>query len=204
MDEKEQLAQRVREFIRENCDVNMNVNYGQDHNDQWYVIFDSWGEREKFEEMIENDFSEEEIDEINRIFEFVFSDEYDLCQNCYRVIRTSPDSYSWVQTFWIQEDGGIYCEQCVRKEYADDYLEEKINNFKSANTIFSEAELIERGYVKLENEYEVGWHEHQDDDPEKIFKKLVEKHKEILFNIDWVGQFDCHYSVYIKQEKTEE
>ena len=53
-----------------------------------------------------------------------FSDEYDLCSDCERVVRTSPNSYLWQPDFWRKtndwEEQELICKECIQPgEYID-------------------------------------------------------------------------------------
>jgi hypothetical protein len=136
--------------------------------------------------------------------EWGFSDEYTTCSDCENVIRTSPDSYSWQPDYFIG-DGYIACNKCFNDnpDYQEAYIEEKINNPKNAiNGLISEEQLEELGFVKFnaEESYESGWYQGQTDDPQEIYEALRERFNEVVFFINGVGQFDTHFSAFVRNE----
>ena len=86
-----------------------------------------------------------------------FSNEYSVCEHCNKAFRTSPDSYSWVANYWVG-DRFILCEDCVREDYSEEYLESLENNPNTANTILSDNEIEKAGYEKVVVNYESGWY----------------------------------------------
>jgi len=60
--------------------------------------------------------------------------------------------------------------------------------------------LGEYGYSAYNSGYESGFHPGQNADPKKIAKELREKGiTDFIFVMDDVNQFDCEFSVWIKQ-----
>jgi hypothetical protein len=195
---------KVFEYFNENSlwdDIFMQD--GFDHDGDHYSIFDGWDDVEKFEVGVREVLGLGENDSVENALEtnIVFSDEYSICDDCRHVIRTSPDSYSWQPDYYIG-DGFIVCGDCFRdnSDYQTDYLEDKINNPKSAvNGLLSEEQIEELGFTKYNSDsYENGWHYGQNDSPEKIYDNLKGEYEEILFYIDGTGQFDIHFSVWVK------
>ena len=181
---------------------------GSDEYGEYHLIFESWDDVGKFTKEVKSflkldddtsDYDLEKLLETN----FVFSDEYTICDDCNAVIRTSPDSYHWQPNFYIG-DGFIVCEKCFNSEsdYQEAYILEKINNPKTAiNGLISENQLEELGFSKYNNDsYENGWYNGQADDPQTIYNSLENDYNEIVFLIDGVGQFDVHFSVWVRGE----
>ncbi|MFA5375921.1 MAG: hypothetical protein WC455_09280 [Dehalococcoidia bacterium] len=131
-----------------------------------------------------------------------WSDEWYACDECGKLVRTSPDSYGWTGSYWIQ-DGSLTCHQCVKSDESiiREYLESFEGKVRQAMTIDINPE--DYGYIKLNSEaYEHGLYGGQNDDPAAIAKVLKEKGAtRILFKIDSVGQFDLDFSVYIHESK---
>jgi hypothetical protein len=101
-------------------------------------------------------------------------------------------------------DGFLVCEKCFNQNgYVDDYIEDKINNPKNAiNGLVDEEQLKVRGFRKANDDsYENGFHRGQTDDPQTIYEDLHEQWDEVIFVIDSVGQFDTHFSAWVRNEE---
>jgi hypothetical protein len=199
---------KVYEYIRENHiwdDIYMDI--ADDHDENTYFIMDSWSEVDKLGEVVRQVLG---IDKDEKIYidellgvEVVFSDEYTTCSDCHSVIRTSPDSYSWQPDF-MWGDGYIACNKCFNdnEDYQEAYIEDKINDPKTAiNGLITEAQMEELGFTKLNDaSYENGYHRGQTDDPEAIYDSIKNDYDEVVFFIDRTGQFDIHFSVWVRGE----
>ena len=135
--------------------------------DKWFLIVDSWDFIRELNEWLNDNYAKELCDEtryelpedisdreyFTTWLDYLtdgmwgFSDEYSVCEHCNKAFRTSPDSYSWVANYWIG-DGFIICEDCVKEDYAEEYLESLQNNPHTANTILSDVEMENAGYEK--------------------------------------------------------
>jgi hypothetical protein len=128
-------------------------------------------------------------------FECEWEDEWTTCGGCGKALRTSPDSYSW-QPSYFELNGELTCIECTDIEA---YLETLENNPRRA--VNDHINPADYGYIKLEGDFENGWHPGQNDDPKEIFKRLqAAGHKRLLFNIDSVSQFYITFEVYEKIE----
>ena len=128
-----------------------------------------------------------------------WEDEWQYCTDCYKVFRTSPNSYGWQKYYsWIGECD-IVCGDCI-KENPDGYFESLENNPAKCETL--DLNLTDYGYELAEDGFEHGFHEYQTDNPEKILEKYLEKYPEgkFIFRLDEVSQFDIHFSIYKKVE----
>ena len=141
--------------------------------------------------------------------ELLWLDEWTRCDECQRVFRDQPDSYSW-QMYGTFTEYGTYCADHID---FDSVAEDYINNPRNAIRSRWKIDLVAEGFTKLPNpedtyrgQYESGWHPGQDADPEEIFDRLSDEWSEIVFVIDSVGQFDAAFSVWGrgKTEETEE
>jgi hypothetical protein len=120
-----------------------------------------------------------------------WSDEWTMCDDCGKALRTSPDSYSWQPSHVYF--GGDVCLECLKGD-AGDYLETLEDNPRTAlNTDIDPAEY---GYIRLQDKFENGFHQGQTDDPKKIYASLKDKYSRILFKIDEVSQFYTVFSVW--------
>ena len=126
-----------------------------------------------------------------------FSDEYSVCEHCNKAFRTSPDSYSWTANYWLG-DGFIICDECVKEDFAEEYLESLHNNPKTANTILSDDEMENAGYEKINRDsYESGWYG-RCDDPQDILEKEMETNPDYdyVFSICGNGQFHTDFDLW--------
>lgn len=127
-----------------------------------------------------------------------WSDEWDTCGNCYRLIRTSPNSWSW-QPNYLVSDGEITCGDCI-KEDPSGYIEFLDGNDNACMTI--DVDLEKHGYSKLNKDsFESGWFPGQTDDPKQISKDLRAKGiNHFIFVKDENSQFYSKWSVWILNE----
>lgn len=147
--------------------------------------------------------------------EVEWHDEWSQCCNCYRAIRTEPTSYGWVPEYMWAGDGYV-CQDCLLKDGEDpltgygDEDESYINNPRKAVTWCNRAHVESFGFVKWEpgNEhtYSNGWYPGQTDTPGPIMDAIHERcpDAEVVFFIDSVGQFDMHFSAYVRFGETDE
>src|SRR5438045_3021442 len=62
--------------------------------------------------------------------ELEWSDEWAVCDDCGKIVRTKPDSYGWKGSFWQDDDGSTHCHECVTESPAAylEHLEGKTTN----------------------------------------------------------------------------
>lgn len=197
---------KVYEHIRENSiwdEIDMDI--ANDHDGNTYIIMHGWNDVGKFSKVAKQVLGIDEdeevyIDDILGV-EIVFSDEYITCTDCNSVIRTSPDSYSWQPDFFVG-DGFIACSKCFneQEDYQEAYIEDKINNPKSAiNGLITEDQLEELGFERVGEEFESGWY-HKEDSPEEIYEKLSQDYEEVVFLINNVEQFRINFVTFVRGE----
>jgi hypothetical protein len=123
-------------------------------------------------------------------------DEWTTCGNCGKLVRTSPDSYSWAQSFECF-DGDIKCKKCLLESdsSASEYLD-WVSSQETLNTIVKDPSQY--GWVKVKT-CESGYHPGQNDDPKTVRKEYPDKI--ILFSLDCAEQFCTRWSVWIKEEE---
>jgi hypothetical protein len=99
---------------------------------------------------------------------------YALCDKCFGVIRTQPDSYGWTPDFVVDEEAGKrYCGDCVREDedgLMKRYLRLCLNNPEMAMTLLCPSVY---GFYKVPMEFKTGLHLGQNDDPEKVSEILT-------------------------------
>lgn len=122
-----------------------------------------------------------------------WSDEWAFCDSCQKAVRTQADSYSWKRSYQ-ENDGGITCESCIDPAEYLATLEGQDNHCSTIDSI----NPADHKYVRLELDFENGFHPGQDDDPKKIAKALrLQGITRFLFTLDAAGQFDLKFSVWV-------
>lgn len=146
-------------------------------------------------------------------------DEWATCSECYRALRTEPDSYGWTMFGAVMNDCEIVCADCMCAN-PESYLSDWVNNPRKTITWLSISELEELGFVKWEandpHDYENSFHPGQNDDPTAIMREITCKldnlkdseiprdtqvfssNRQIVFVINSVGQFDMSFSAYVR------
>jgi len=180
----------LNDFLNEN-DTDF---YIQEYKKKPFIIFYGWDEVEYV-----NNFLKKFDVNINEVLDYGFSDEYWCCSNCNNVINSNEKD-----TFFLFDDY-LICEKCIKKN--DDYIIDFINLIKNnpkkaINSIFIDDNfLFKLKYKKInKNTYEAGLHQWMDDDPIKIYNKLKNKYNNIIFKIDYTGQFSVGFDAFIKND----
>lgn len=136
--------------------------------------------------------------------EIEWLDEWTRCNECYRAMRISADSYSWTLygAFW---DSGYVCADCLKKNleaFIDD--EGFINNADKCLMPVLKDALTGLGYVQWEegnpHYYESGWHPGQDDKPADVLASIKEHNDklDVVFVLLGSGQFDIRWAAFTK------
>jgi hypothetical protein len=129
-------------------------------------------------------------------FTLEWSDEWTTCSDCGLLVRTQADSYSWQPSF-TNQDGDIICLNCLDPA---DHLSNLEGNEKSANQITT-INPADYDYIKVDD-YEHGWYPGQNASPKLIASALRNRNIErFVFNMDSVGQFDQHFSVWVHESE---
>ena len=128
---------------------------------------------------------------------WVFQDESFLCDNCYQVYRNSDYYANYAIT-----DGAIFCEDCVKEDSGirDEYISSLVNNPKRANTILSEEDLEDAGFMDFrESDYASGWYDRHDS-PNEILDGILEEYPEaeVVFSINKTyNPWETSFKVYV-------
>ena len=143
------------------------------------------------------------FDALERIgVECEWYDVWEQCDNCHRLVRTQPDSYSWKPSY-VWNGYGYTCHECALENIGA-YLDDYIDNADRALTWCEGTDITPLGFVKWEpgdeHDYESGWHPGQDDDPATIMAGIHQAHPdaEVVFMLDYNGQFDCGFSAWVR------
>lgn len=129
-------------------------------------------------------------------------DEWTRCDDCYRAMRTQPNSYSWAMygAWW---DSGYVCADCL-KEHLEDFItgEDFVNNANKCLMPDLKGALVDLGYIQWEegnpHYYESGWHPGQDDKPADVLD-MIKSHNEnldVVFVLLGSGQFDIRWAAF--------
>lgn len=166
----------------------------------WNTV-DTWDEASKSRVLI-SDLPKRVGDIFEKMgIEIEWSDTTSTCDQCYKLIRTEPDCWSWKPNF-VVGDGSITCGACIEED-PDDYLESLEGNDEECLSL--DIDLAARGYVKLnEDSYESGWFPGQNNDPKRVAKQLRDKKIErFIFVKDENSQFYSKWSVWVWGEPSE-
>jgi hypothetical protein len=140
----------------------------------------------------------EGLTDLDDLCEWGFSDEWDICPECGELIRTQPDHYGWQPEFHIFEDGEMFCADCVRDNYAEDYIAEYVNRNRLLNC--DVVDPYQHGWDMIEEvRFESGYHRGQDSDPAAIIKILNAEGVDVLFTGS-VGQFDVNFNAWVPED----
>lgn len=137
-------------------------------------------------------------------------DEWAQCSECYRAIRTEPDSYSWVPKYtWLGDD--IVCGSCLLEDPAGSIdAGDYINNADKAITWAEGPTLAAMGWTQWApgdpRQFQNGWHPGQDDNPAAILAEVLaaDETAEVVFLIDATGQFDVRFSAYTRAREDDD
>lgn len=132
-------------------------------------------------------------------------DENDQCGNCYKLIRTEPDSYAWTPQYAFNGDGWT-CIDCMMED-PETFVADYVNEVTKAITWLSESQLIDLGWRDAfpdEHSAANGFHEGQNDTPEKMIARLPEDRGDWVFLITDKGQFDIHFRLFVRDDEDNE
>lgn len=136
-------------------------------------------------------------------YQLEWSDQTSRCDHCGGAIQEQPHCYGDTAHYAMLGECDTVCENCIRKDFTDEYLEGLEDNPRAAVNIAG-INPANHGYVRLETGFENGFHPGQNDNPTAIYGRLCEKYSHILFTIDASGQFDVRFSVWHKPEPEEQ
>lgn len=133
--------------------------------------------------------------------EYVFTDEYDVCDRCGKVYNRTWDTIQYVESA-----GEVLCADCINED--DDVItgmiDEASENFRKALPVEISEEAIERlGYVKVSNEQDFStrfssWGEEAwgaYNTPIDVVERVCKMYGGFP-KLTGVWQFDCEYTLY--------
>ena len=171
------------------------------------IVLGNWNTRDKYDPTRTTPLTKDETlpARLARVLERIgaeveWYDEWAQCSECYRAIRTEPDSYSWRPAFAWLDDCSIVCSRCLLGDVNDSIESgEYVNNADKAITWTDGATLEGAGWTQWApgdpRQYENGWHPGQDDDPKDVLATILadDPDAEVLFLISDIGQFDLRF-----------
>jgi len=176
--------------------------------DQYQIVADSWDDVEKAEKAmmsyitdLPNTYRHGDI--LEQAFKLRFSDEYNSCSGCGKLIKTTPSYYGDLPNY-LYTDCELLCSDC----YSDnDLIELKLNNADTAlNPRQLKNSLESHGFILYRDNLESGYHPGQTDNPQTISKQLESEHPSAdwLFCIDGAGQFDIRFSAWYRESNNDD
>lgn len=103
-------------------------------------------------------------------------------------------------TVWAQDEA-----QNNPDAYLDALLEQDALSARSDRWLTDE-QLEERGFIRFSYDAESGFHHGQTDTPDSVIERLKSDRPtatDFIFQIDSVGQFDCHWHVWYRLPEEE-
>ena len=135
--------------------------------------------------------------------ELDWSDTVTRCGDCGKAISTNPTSYGWTPPYAVV-DSDILCRSCIQGNPSD-YLSSLEVEADRALMPSLEINLSDHGYLKIDADYETGFHPGQNDSPKEVAKKLKALGlSKYIFEITDSGQFDISWTVWISRDELEE
>lgn len=196
------------------------LNWAEEHGLNIYMYdYNSSDGKTTDQRVLSGDWHDKSCGRIGRLVEKLFTtdeiecrfyDEITTCSECGKAVVTQPSHYGWIPNF-IRTEYDIICRDCVEESpefILDDAEEIWINVSDKAVYPWFVPFLKPAGWACLETDtgcatYETGWHPGQDDDPEKVLEWIQENlpDYDCIFAITSVGQFDTHWTAYIKKRE---
>lgn len=136
---------------------------------------------------------------LEKRFDLHWDDEWTYCDECHKIVKTSPSSYFWKQSYIWANDDCIICKECVlsSEEEQENYIKTLINDPKKVELL--DLDLESMGFEKLnDHSFENGLHRGMDDDPQKILDKLLKQYPngEFVFCNFKTSQFYITFDIY--------
>jgi hypothetical protein len=147
----------------------------------------NWGKGKRFGDVLER-----------MGYQLEWSDQTDRCSHCDGCIHTDAQFYGDTSHYAVLGECDVVCEACIRKDFAEEYLEGLEGNDRSAVNIRG-INPAKYGYTEVQCGFESGFFPGQNDDPRKIKRELEARGYEgILFEISDSGQFDVHFCAWCR------
>lgn len=144
-----------------------------------------------------------------RGFELEWSDEWIIDHDSSKVYRTQPDCYSWTPSFILNDwtNGEVIPHDSIREDASlrADYIENLLLNDSSHCDVIG-LDFTQDGFTKWDESFETGFHPGQTDSPDKVLARIQEARPDVdvIFQLDGKGQFDVHWSAWIRPRDAED
>jgi hypothetical protein len=149
--------------------------------------------------LILHDYNDMIIDFLdNNRVDYYYDDSCTSCSNCNCFINLYNYHFSEAE---VLNDCEIVCNDCIKKDYKQEYLYERVNKPKKAirQYIISHDDMVQYGYDKLDKDYNTGLYEWSNDNPQDIYDSLKNDYSYIVFMITDSNPFNVEYVVYVKK-----
>ena len=132
-----------------------------------------------------------------------WSDEWIISYETGKAYRSQPDCYGWKPYYVLTEDGDIIGGDEIKNGdqaewYVNDYL---VNNPRRANLF--DIDLTAFGFERYNGTFESGFHPGQNDEPNEVFKRIKSERPQtdVVFSINSIGQFDVHFTAWVRNNE---
>lgn len=131
--------------------------------------------------------------------EIEWSDQWAICGDCSKLVRTSADSYFW-QPSSVLIEGSRYCIECLDEEAYLEHLEGKGSRGNSLSI-----DPSDHSYQLIQDGFQSGMMGGQSASPELI-QELLDKagFQRFILQLESTGQFDMNFSVWLHDEEADE
>jgi len=132
-----------------------------------------------------------------------WNDSVDECACCNHLVETQPQYYGWRRKFWADNEDQIVCFACLDEhENEREAMIEVLRKRESNGRVIPHARYLPDTYVRVDFEGAHGLYGGQADDPKAVGRFLEDRGvPDYLFNITDIGQFDCHFEVWVNREQ---
>lgn len=136
-------------------------------------------------------------------------DQVDPCDDCRKLMETSPTHYGWQPSYLRDDECRIVCFDCLDVTN-DEVLSEfgYINNAEKAIPDVLGKHLEEWGWQPHNGVFENGWHPGQTDSPRLILEKIqgtrFKDRRSVVFRLDETSQFYIRFTAWVKDRREED
>lgn len=155
--------------------------------DKQFLVFSNW-----------NRYPKHILNRLERDCELEWSDEWIINHSSGKAYRTSPDSYSWTPSYWMDDNCEIWDQETVNK-HTEAYIDLIKNDYDRVSLF--KLPLEDLGFKLLDIDYESGWY-HKNDNPKDILESLEKQYPkhDIIFTGLTNEQFRTNFKVAIRPQ----
>lgn len=209
------------------------TNYGKGyaepgyHDDETPWVLGNWNDRDKWvpapstprwRRILDNHHGKREVTSTvpGRLFDALerlgvqgeWSDEWEQCSHCRRIVRTKSDSYMWKPFYVILEnDYETLCDTCaLEPDWTDEVFAPYVNNSDRVITWCDSTHLESLGWTRDNlHEYQNGLHQGMDDNPATVLAGIQQADAtlDVVFWLDEASQFYIGFSAFTRPKQTE-